>query len=74
MNGWTIDMQKHTLDEAICVGKINKDTIQINGFLVHYFKGYEDELEGILIKAVLQNQKYDPDVVEKDVISYLEGD
>lgn len=63
-----------TLDEAIRVGKSDKRAIQINGFLAHYFRGYEDEIEDILINIILQKQKLEPIVVYSEIVSYLGDD
>jgi hypothetical protein len=60
-----------TLADAISLGKSDKVTIEINGFLAHYFKGYEGELEDILINTIVQKQKSDADLVNNEVISYL---
>lgn len=62
-----------TLADAISLGKSNKVTIEINGFLAHYFKGYEGELEDILIKVIMQKQICDADLVNNEIISYLKG-
>lgn len=60
-----------TLADAISLGKSDKVTIEINGFLAHYFKGYEGEIEDILINTIVQKQKSDADLVNNEVISYL---
>lgn len=65
-------MGECSLSKAISIGKDNEETIVINGFLAHYFKGYIDELEDCLIKIILSKQNHEPCVVNESIKKYCE--
>lgn len=63
-----------TLDNALSIGKEWTEEIEINGFLVSYFKDFVDELEDLLIEAIKSKYEKEPEVVNKSLKEYFDYD
>lgn len=63
-----------TLDNVILIGKENPEDIIINGFLADCFRNNISELEDIILKAILERSKHDPEALQKSIKKYCEDD
>lgn len=61
-----------TYENAIKVGEINKEKVEINSFYTFAFT--EDEIEKILKKELDEANRLSPSVVDDDVKNYLNED